>query len=255
MTSNRKPAVAGMFYPAGKKELAKMISQLLAEAKTDEKAPNGIIVPHAGYAYSGKTAAFAYNSLLNILKERQIRNIIILGPAHNVYFNEIFQSNSNSWETPIGKIELGKIREIKESEKAHAGEHSIEVQIPFVQKILEDAKKKIPITPIIVGEITKEQAKKYADMFSRQENCFFIVSTDLSHFMLKEDAEKTDFDTIKKITALDYKDIDACGKYPLMIIIELAKIKNWKFKLLKYSSSAETSGDESSVVGYASFVF
>ena len=181
--------------------------------------------------------------------------MIILGPAHRAYINEIYQDENKTWETPLGRIELKKIEQVKSSSKSHTGEHSIEVQIPFVQKVLEEAKKKIAITPIIVGEITEEQAREYADILSRLENSFFIVSTDLSHFMPKAEAEKADYETIKKITSKNHEDIDACGKYPLMIAIEMAKIKNWQFKLLKYSTSAEAGGDESSVVGYASLIF
>ena len=255
MSSNRKPAVAGMFYPADKKELNKMLSEFLKESRTEEKALNGIIVPHAGYIYSGKTAAFAYNAFMNFLKENQIRNLVILGPAHRVYINDIYQDSNKTWETPLGKIELKKIEEIKSSEKFHLGEHSMEVQIPFVQKILEETKKKIEITPIIVGEITEEQAKKYAEILLKLGNAFFIISSDLSHFVPKTEAEKIDYETIKRIISKNYENIDACGKYPLMIAIEMAKSKNWSFKLLKYSTSAEASNDESAVVGYASLAF
>ena len=255
MSSNRKPAVAGMFYPAEKKELNKVISEFLKESKTGEKAENGIVVPHAGCIYSGKTAAFAYNAFLNFLKENQVRNLVILGPAHRAYINEIYQDSSKSWETPLGKIGLKKVAEIRESAKAHLGEHSIEVQIPFVQELVQETKKKIEITPIIVGEITEEQAKKYAEILSKLENAFFIISSDLSHFLPKEEAEKRDYETIRKIINLDYADIDACGKYPLMIAIEMAKLKNWQFKLLKYSTSADAGGDEAGVVGYASLIF
>jgi len=255
MSSNRKPEVAGAFYPAGKKELDKMISEFLKESKTDEKAVNGIVVPHAGYVYSGKTAAYSYNAFLNFLKENQVRNLVIIGPAHRVYINEIYQDSSKSWETPLGKIGLKKAGEIKESARAHLGEHSIEVQVPFVQKIIQETKKKIEITPVIVGEITEEQAKKYAEILLKLENAFFIISSDLSHFLPKKEAEKRDYETIKKIINLDYADIDACGKYPLMIAIEMAKLKNWQLKLLKYSTSADAGGDEAGVVGYASLIF
>ena len=255
MSLVRKPAVAGMFYPAEKKELNKMLSEFLKMSRTDEKAINGIIVPHAGYIYSGKTAAFAYNAFLNFLKENQVRNLVILGPAHRIYIRDIYQDANEKWETPLGKIELKKIEGIKSSSKAHAGEHSIEVQLPFVQKILEETKNKIEITPIIVGEITGEQTKNYAEILLKLPNSFFIISSDLSHFMTKSEAEKTDKETIKSIMLKNYESLDACGKYPLMIAVEMAKIKNWNFKLLKYSTSADESGDENSVVGYASLIF
>ncbi|MBW3023278.1 AmmeMemoRadiSam system protein B [Candidatus Woesearchaeota archaeon] len=253
--TTRKAAVAGMFYPADRKELDKTIIGLLKECQTPEKAENGIIVPHAGYVYSGKTAAYAYNSFLNVLKEKQFSKIIILGPAHQISFDRVFQDQNKSWETPLGKIELAKFKELKESGKSHLKEHSVEVQVPFVQKVLELAKKKIPIMPMVVGELDEEKAKKYAEFFSKQDNCFFIISTDLSHFMPKNEAEMVDRQTVQEIMNKNYGSIDACGRYPLMIAVEMAKIKNWQFRLLKYSTSAEASGDESSVVGYASFIF
>ncbi|MEM4337029.1 MAG: AmmeMemoRadiSam system protein B, partial [Candidatus Woesearchaeota archaeon] len=160
-----------------------------------------------------------------------------------------------SWETPLGKINLKKIEVIKSNKRPHINEHSIEVQLPFVQFISQITKQEFGITPICVGEITKPQAVEYAKILSNIDNSFFIVSTDLSHFLPYEEATAKDKETIKKIINKDYEGIDACGIYPLMIIIEIAKLKNWSFKLLNYSTSAETNNDKTAVVGYASFLF
>lgn len=249
----RKPAVAGSFYP--EEGLKEIIKSFFDEAEAKE-VKHGMIVPHAGYIYSGKTAAIGYKSMLEFLrKNKKINNIIILGPAHQVAFEGIFQDKNNEWETPLGKIKLKKIAEVKDEEVPHEKEHSLEVQVPFIQFVAEELGRELTINPIIVGDLSEFEAKQYAELLSKETDCFFIISTDLSHYLNLSYAKDIDKETINAIINHEPQHLDACGKNPLKIIIEMAKIKKWEFKLLDYSTSAEESGDESAVVGYAAISF
>jgi len=251
----RKAAVAGMFYPAQKEKLISLISGFFEKAKPSA-AEHGIIVPHAGYVYSGKTAGYGFRSMFELLKEKdKIDNIIILGPSHYVYFEGILCDENNDWETPLGKIKLKKISEIKENKIAHAKEHSIEVQVPFIQFIAEKLKRELTITPLIVGELTQFEVRQYAEILLKQKNCFFVISSDLSHYLNLAYAQKIDKETIDNIINMKTEKLEACGKIPIMIAIEMAKLKGWRFKLLDYSTSAESSGDKNAVVGYAAIGF
>jgi hypothetical protein len=249
----RKPAVAGSFYP--EEGLKEMIGQFFDKVEA-KKVENGMIVPHAGYIYSGKTAAVGYKSMLELMKKKTaIKNIIILGPSHLVAFQGILCDKNESWKTPLGNIRLRKFPEIKDNEEVHAREHSIEVQVPFIQFVAEKLGRELTITPLLVGDLTPIEVKRYAEALSKTENCFFVVSTDLSHYLNFNYAQKVDKETINKILDYNPEKLDACGRNPLRIIIEMAKIKKWEFKLLDYSTSADASGDKGAVVGYAAIGF
>ncbi len=251
----REAAVADAFYPGTREELHSLLDDLFASAKKG-KVKNGMVVPHAGYVYSGKTAAVGYKAMLELLKEKpEISNVIILGPSHQVYFEGLLIDANEEWETPLGRVKLRKIPEIKEDSQAHAREHSLEVQVPFIQVVSEKLGRELTITPIAVGDINDMEAKNYAEVLLKQQNCFFIISSDLSHFLSLDYAEKTDKETISNILDFKTQNLEACGKMPLMIAIEMAKIKKWKFRLLDYSTSADATGDESAVVGYACIGF
>ena len=249
----RKPVVSGTFYP--EEGLKEMIKSFFDKAEAKE-VKNGMIVPHAGYQFSGKTAAVGYKSMLEFLKQNdKINNIIILGPSHQFHFQGILQDENEKWQTPIGEIKLKNIPEIKEDSESHLKEHSLEVQVPFIQFVAEELQRELTITPIIVGESSAFETEQYADILSKQEDCFFVVSSDLSHYMNLRYAKKVDEETINNILNYKTENLEACGINPLKIIIELAKMKKWEFKLLDYSTSAEASGDESAVVGYACIGF
>ena len=188
-------------------------------------------------------------------KNRDVKNIVILGPSHRVYFEGMLGDENNEWETPLGKIKVRRINEIKDDKIAHSKEHSLEVQVPFIQYVSEKLGRELTITPLIVGGLTAFEAKMYADILLKQQNCFFVISSDLSHYLNLAYAKKTDEETIKSILSLKYENLDACGKFPIMIAIEMAKAKGWKLKLLDYSTSADVSGDKNAVVGYAAIGF
>ncbi len=268
---NIRPAVfAGQFYSDSENELRKEIKEYISKAKTKNitSTPRGLIVPHAGYQYSGIVAASGYNYLdKSKLKPNEI---IIIGPSHRIMFQNLALSSFSIWQTPLGNVqtsnlfkELSQNRNFNILNEAHTFEHSIEVQLPFLQTILKDFK----ITPIATGRI--ENPKEIATEINKHltSEKLILVSSDLSHYLPYKHACKIDKQTIKKIIDLD-ADIDpesACGASGIQILIELAKMNNWKAELLDYRNSGDTTSlyDKSltkmeykgQVVGYTSVVF
>jgi|SRR3989338_8056757 len=236
------------WYPQDKKELSKVIDKFLEQKlELKQKQINGLIVPHAGYSFSGEIVGKAYA----LLKEQKPKIAIILAPSHYLPLSGIASHNQPNWQTSLGNIDIidNNFHKIDISK-----EHAIDNQVPFLQKL--GFKK---ILPLVIGEITREQAKEIASEISKIE-AIIIVSTDLSHFLPYNEAVKKDKETIKAIENLDSEKLSkiensACGIYPLKIIVELCKIKNWMPKLIEYKNSGDITGDKSSVVGYASFCF
>jgi len=174
---------------------------------------------------------------------------IIIGPSHYAYLIETVTSNKQEWQTPLGKIRLFNTNFPSANIDQ---EHSITNQIPFLQKL--NIKQ---IMPLMIGEITNEQAKQIAEKISKI-SASYIFSTDLSHFLPYEQALKKDKQTIHIIENLDLKNtskLDACGIYPLLVLFHLCKLKNWNPKLIQYKNSGDITGDKGQVVGYASFFF
>jgi len=247
--SIRQPAVAGAFYPGDKIELKEMIDGFLAKVP-DEKIDGeikAILVPHAGYIYSGQVAAYAYKLIKGLDKKR----IIMLGPSHTTYLDAAVSDDNESWITPFGGVKLAennfdKIRE------AHIQEHCLEVQVPFLQSVLEY----FEIIPLVAGDA---DPKKIAEQITRlldDEKTLLVISTDLSHFHEYDEAKELDTATVKAISKLDASSVgEACGAVPIKTVIEIAKEKKWKVKELCYKNSGDVSGDRSRVVGYTSFVF
>ncbi len=233
------------WYPKNKKELNKMLEQFLSnknKLKINTKEIHGLIAPHAGYIYSGSVAGKAFS----LLKNKKINKAIIFGPSHYQAFRGI--SSIEKIETPIGKVNI-----IGNNLLKIPYEHSIENQIPFLQKLNPNIK----ILPIAVGQINNEEAKLIAEKYLKEE-AIFIFSTDLSHFLEYNEAIKEDKKTIKIISELKEEEINkinACGFYPLLIFFQMCKMKSWKPKLIEYKNSGDITEDKSSVVGYASFVF
>lgn len=233
------------WYSQDKKELNNNLESFLKIKSKSKKKINGIIVPHAGYAYSGKIAGIAYSSLKN--KDLAI----IIAPSHYFPLSNIVSHDEKTWKTPLGPIEIldnnFQKRDIKK-------EHAIDNQIPFIQKL--GFKK---ILPIMVGEITPQEAKAIAQKLAKLKG-IFIISSDLSHFLPYQEAVDQDRRTINAIKELDSKKLlsienSACGIFPLLIFIELAKLKKWKPHLIKYTTSGEITKDKSQVVGYSSWNF
>ncbi len=247
------------WYPREKEKLKKLVEKLLesASAKQTERnfSVNGIIVPHAGYAFSGRIAGKAFSLLKNSLsknsEELKGKIAVVLGANHYLPVRGAFSHNKNYWQTPLGKI---KVEKSCFDKLDISGEHSIDNQVPFLQAI--GFKK---ILPLMISEITSNEAREIAEKISKIEG-IYVFSTDLSHFLDYASAKAKDEKTIRNIENLnkDYllnEKNAACGVFPLLVLIELCKLKKWKPQLIEYKNSGDITGDKSAVVGYASFVF
>lgn len=231
------------WYPQNKDELETELNNLMKSRIKPKADIHGLIVPHAAYIYSGKIAGKAFSLLKNKIPEKAI----ILGPSHYESFFGLM--SLSEIKTPLGEIKPDNELKLKKLNY----EHAIENQVPFLQKL----NPKIKITPIIVGGITNEEAEKIAKEISKIKG-IFIFSTDLSHFLPYEKAAKIDKKTVSIIEDIDFPDInkmDACGKFPLTILMHLCRINNWKPKLIEYKNSGDITGEKNSVVGYSSFWF
>jgi len=238
-----------MWYPQEKEELERELDMFLNGGKINRKKPqmsaHGLIVPHAGYEFSGKIAGKAFS----LIKNQKIKRAVILGPSHYFPLSGALTSNKEKWETALGDVKIFKT-DFKEAKIEQ--EHSIDNQIPFLQRLgIKE------IMPLVIGELTNGQAKEIAEKLSKIP-ALYVFSTDLSHFLPYEQALKKDKETIKLIENLDLKNfhkIDACGFYPLLVMMHLCKLKNLKPHLVEYKNSGDITGEKSSVVGYASFWF
>ncbi|MCX6088173.1 MAG: AmmeMemoRadiSam system protein B [Caldiserica bacterium CG02_land_8_20_14_3_00_36_38] len=256
----RKAAVEGSFYPADREELKNMIRQFLENAKVFD-IPNlkAIVSPHAGYIYSGPVAGFSFKQLYNLDHEK-FWKIFIIAPSHFSYFSGVSVGIFDTYQTPMGLVNVSKIASKLLTEDnfhfvldAHVEEHSVEVQLPFLQYALPH----FEIIPIITGEISPsylgDVLKKYLD-----ENSLILVSSDLSHYYPYENARKIDENCNKAVEGLDLKRLqkcEACGKIGLEMLIYIAKQENWKSKVLCYMTSGDTAGPKDQVVGYGSYAF
>ncbi|MFA7685902.1 MAG: AmmeMemoRadiSam system protein B [Candidatus Gracilibacteria bacterium] len=261
--SIRKPAVANQFYPGNPQMLKQSIMEYLEKAKPGSF--NGklkaIIVPHAGYIYSGWTAAYAYK-LLRRLDQERVWKVLLLGPAHNVPFYGAAAPEEDQWETPLGLVEIKDVRtELKESEEiidvpqSNTYEHSLEVQVPFLQMAL----KNFVLYPLVLGTLRPKSLASEIESFVQQKDVIMVVSSDLSHFMKYADAKKTDLETSTAICDLDVMKMaevgDACGRMGILTAMDIAKELGWRCEMLNYKNSGDTAGDMKSVVGYGAYAF
>ena len=266
--SSRKPAVAGLFYPAEKNELNQTIEKLFTKTANfienihnKEHEIKAIIAPHAGYVYSGECATFGY---LQIPKDTKL--VYLLGPSHHVGFSGIALPSVKYFSTPLGDIQLNqeiiddlvdKFEHIKFFDQAHQYEHSLEVHLPFLQKYLANFK----IVPMVVGQCSKHELVKTIEFLDNQnyDSSIFLISSDLSHFHTYENAKQIDDQTINRILNFDTNIVgeEACGCYPLNGWLLYAKHNQLMPKLIKKYNSGDVFeyGDKSRVVGYASFAF
>lgn len=267
----RLPAVASLFYPGDFEELRSDVRSYLNEGMykknicvqkfIDFTHVKALIVPHAGYIYSGQIAACAYRLLLQ--NRKKFKRIIILGPAHRVWINGAALPCSEIFETPLGEIKLDKklmkkiVKKfpwISENEEAHSQEHCIEVQLPFLQETLDD----FLLIPLVVGETKTEQIAELIYQFTKDEESLIVISTDLSHFHDYDTAKRNDLRTANAIENLELDKIyseDACGAYTLRGFLSVAKKKDWEVMRLGMCNSGDTSGDRNRVVGYGAWAF
>ena len=256
----RWPAAAGMFYPGGPDELASTIDRLLASA--GERQPQdlaGVIVPHAGYIYSGSTAARAYRLL-----PRSVDRVVLIGPSHFVPLAGVGVSTARAWQTPLGDVALDTeasenltqvLPHVMVSDESHLQEHSLEVQVPFLQRVLEPGWTLLPLT---VGHVAPNAvADVLATALSSPGSNLLVVSTDLSHYLPYDVAVRRDSATAAHILAgqpEEISDEDACGSYGLRGALRLAHRQGWSVEQVGLCNSGDTAGSPDRVVGYGAFV-
>jgi len=268
----RNPQVAGTFYTSDPEELRAQVKGFFRDAKQAQGTASFIIAPHAGHEYSGKTAAYSYSAL------EKADTYILIGPNHRGMGNPAAVSMQDFWYTPLGPIQVDRelaakiCREptLTPDEDAHELEHSIEVQLPFLQEKF-DKFKIVPISLAAFGDpkeafgfCSRIAASVAKAVKESKKKVAIIASSDFSHFISKQAAEKTDKKAIQKIESLSAKeflesvlleDLSICGFAPITVLILAAKeLGAKKGKLLHYTTSADATGDESSVVAYASII-
>jgi MEMO1 family protein len=262
MTQIRPPAVAGMFYPADADRLGAQVLGMLGETRLQALPPGqpkALIAPHAGYVYSGPVAAHAY-ALLTPWRER-IHRVVLLGPTHRVPVRGLAWPDAGAFDTPLGAIPvdmeaLAAIRALPQvtiSSGAHAWEHSLEVHLPFLQKVLPDFR----LAPLAVGDAQPEEVAEVLDRLWGGEETLIVISSDLSHYLSYDEARHTDARTVQSILDLD-QPLDhhqACGATPINGLIVLARRRHLRPRLLDLRNSGDTAGDRSQVVGYAALAF
>ncbi|OQX51304.1 AmmeMemoRadiSam system protein B [candidate division CPR3 bacterium 4484_211] len=272
----RPPVVAGAFYPQDTNELQAQIYHFLESVETVmRETPPIIIVPHAGYVFSGQVAAYG----LRQWKGSDIKTVILLGNSHQNYFYQAALDTSDHWVTPLGETEvdlalgqdlLEKSSLVTEDLKIHAAEHSLEVQLPFLQLILNQFK----IVPLLLGSPSKQRAKNLALLLKSYLNrqTVLVASSDLSHYPSYETANLVDKQTIESILSLDVDRFEmtteslmaqaypnlvtcACGAGAIKTAMFLARDLNLTGRLLKYANSGDVGGEKSRVVGYGAIAF
>ncbi len=269
--NTRYPFISGSFYPKDKSELNQMIDGFLAKVPPLEK-PEGeivaLIVPHAGYIYSGQTAAYGYK----LIEGTDFDTVILLGVYHKAMFDGASIWRSGEWETPLGNVpvDTGIAEAIFKENKlfqftqdAHLTEHSLEAQVPFLQKVLKDFK----IVPILVGTPSVEQSRILAEAILKHtqgKRALIIASTDMSHYYPDSTARKMDAlaleflkkqDTVGLLEEDARKEVELCGIAPTVAALETAKLLgNIQVEVLNYSNSGDVTGDKKNVVGYGSLV-
>jgi AmmeMemoRadiSam system protein B len=260
MSTIREPAVAGSFYPHDKRELRDMLSGFLDAADSDHSQPRAIIVPHAGYIYSGPVAASAYAQLA--AEKDQVRRVVLLGPSHRVPLRGLAASSADAFRTPLGDIPLDRqaiehllqLPQVAEYDEAHRLEHSLEVQLPFLQEVLGD----FCLVPLVVGDATAQDVEEVLEAFWDDPATVFVISSDLSHYHDYQTARQLDARTSQAIEHLQPESIrydDACGRNPVNGLLLLARHHQLQPKTLDLRNSGDTAGPRDQVVGYGAWVF
>lgn len=258
----RPPAVAGTFYPGSAAVLRGTVDRLLGAAASPAEGapvPKALIVPHAGYVYSGPIAASAYARLRPYAGI--IRRVVLLGPAHRVPFRGLALPGVAQFATPLGTVDIDRaaaaaalgLPQVQESSLAHAEEHSLEVQLPLLQSVLDE----FTLVPLVVGDATGAMVAEVLDLLWGGPETLIVVSSDLSHYHPYRDAQAIDRATAETILDLaapiDHE--QACGATPINGLLLSARRRGLKPDLLDLRNSGDTAGDRGRVVGYAAFAF
>lgn len=259
MTTVRPPAVAGMFYSAEPVQLARDVQRFLAKALPYDLVAKALIVPHAGYIYSGSIAATAYASLAPIAA--RICRVVLLGPTHRVAVRGLALPGVEAFDTPLGRVmldtasarTLAHLPQVVVSPQAHEQEHSLEVQLPFLQSVLGD----FALLPLAVGMATPEEVAEVLEAVWGGDETLIVISSDLSHFLPYAAAQRVDEETVESILKLrqPLTHEQACGGTPINGLIIAARQHHLTPHLLDLRNSGDTAGTRDRVVGYSAFAF
>lgn len=261
IASVRPAAVAGSFYPGDHRVLRTQLAEMLSAAVPLESVipPKAIIVPHAGYIYSGPVAATAYAGIAP-LRDR-IRRVVLLGPAHRMAVAGFALPAAQSFMTPLGEVPLSQAdwqalqlrSDVIVDDRPHAQEHCLEVQLPFLQTVLDG----FELVPLLVGGARDEAVAEVLESLWGGPETLIVISSDLSHFLTYRDARALDGATVDQVLklgdALDHE--QACGATPINGLIRVARRHGLHPQLLDLRNSGDTAGPRDSVVGYTSIAF
>lgn len=256
----RPTAVAGLFYPDDPDALRQTLGALLDAANAQGRAPKAMIVPHAGYIYSGAVAASAYACLRPA--RTLIRRVVLLGPAHRVAFSGIAGSSARAFATPLGAVPLdaqawqliADLPQVQIFEAAHATEHSLEVQLPFLQMVLDN----FALLPLVVGTATPAEVDAVLTRLWGGPETLIVISSDLSHYHDYATAQAFDRATSQAIEALRDQDIgyhQACGRIPVNGLLHSARRHGLRARTIDLRNSGDTAGSRDRVVGYGAYLF
>lgn len=263
----RQPAVAGSFYPAERSQLSTQLDELL-NVKSKTQPVKGMIVPHAGYVYSGRVAGEVF-ALADIP-----RQVILLGPNHHGVGEDIAISSADAWQTPLGTVPVAHrlcdkltaaIPTMKVDDLAHHHEHSLEVMVPFLQK----HRPQVEIVPIVLGHLSLDECLELGRDIAQvvtewDEDVLLLASTDMNHFATADESQQLDFMAITAMTSFDHRalyqvvrdnGISMCGVLPTVVVMEAAHdLGAAECRLVDYAHSGQVNGDNGRVVGYAGLI-
>ncbi len=261
IASIRPAAVAGYFYPADERVLRVQIADMLSHTLAPEYplAPRALIVPHAGYLYSGPVAAHAYAAIAAL--RQRIRRVVMLGPAHREHVEHFALPAAQAFATPLGEVPisradwlaLGRREDVVIDDHPHAQEHCLEVQLPFLQTMLDT----FELVPLLVGNAPNDAVRDLLESLWGGDETLIVISSDLSHYHPYDEARTHDQHTLKNILALSpqLNHAQACGATPVNGFLAAARRRGLEPYLLDARNSGDTAGDRSRVVGYASIAF
>lgn len=260
MSIIRQAAVAGLFYPADAAQLHRDIQSMLSVTEQTDSTPKALIVPHAGYIYSGPVAASAFAQLKNI--RHIIKRVILLGPCHRVPLRGLATSSADFFETPLGSIkidheainQIASLPQVEEYDLTHQQEHSLEVQLPFLQEVLDE----FSLIPLVVGDTSAEEVSEVLERLWGGDETLIVISSDLSHYHNYNTARAMDSETCVAIEQMNPAAIhydQACGRNPVNGLLLAAKKHGLHAATLDLRNSGDTAGDKSNVVGYGAWAF
>ena len=261
MSEVRPAAVAGLFYPDSAAELAPMVRDFVDCGALDEPSysPKAVIAPHAGFVYSGPIAGSAFRCFA--AEADVIRRIVLVGPAHRLPVDGLALPGVEAFETPLGTVpvdrelvdRVAELPQVSVNRSAHAPEHCLEVELPFLQVVLES----FTILPLLVSRVAAEEVAEVLELVWGGEETRFVISSDLSHYLSYNTAQETDRQTARQVIELrqPIEEHRACGAVAINGLLTAARRRALAARLLDLRNSGDTAGDRLRVVGYGSFAF